>query len=152
MDSSPSLFVLYNYFSLDCTFFYDRDSVTRFSTEGFFHESVSPKPLSIPLGPFQNFSKLCRDICSSKCTIDTGGKCNKSSIIKVLIILFGELWEVELTYRYSFAFKFTLRSQQLEIVPIIWHRRQICCRCRWDAGGKFPPVSSGKFDAGINNT
>jgi hypothetical protein len=32
----------------------------------------------------------------------------KSSIIKVLIILFGHLWEVELTYRYIFAFKFTL--------------------------------------------
>ena len=33
-----------------------------------------------------------------------------SSKIKVLIILFGHLWEVELTYRYIFAFKFTLRS------------------------------------------
>jgi hypothetical protein len=31
----------------------------------------------------------------------------KSSIIKVLIILFGHLWEVELTYRYIFVFKFT---------------------------------------------
>jgi hypothetical protein len=35
-----------------------RDSVTRFLTSGFFHESVSPKPLSIPLGPFQIFSKI----------------------------------------------------------------------------------------------
>jgi hypothetical protein len=31
----------------------------------------------------------------------------KSEIIKVLIILFGHLWEVWLTYRYIFAFKFT---------------------------------------------
>jgi hypothetical protein len=29
--------------------------------------------------------------------------------------LFGHLWEVELTYRYIFAFKFTLRSQQPDI-------------------------------------
>jgi hypothetical protein len=42
----------------------------------------------------------------------------KSSIIKVLIILFGHLWEVELTYRYIFAFKFTLRSQQPDIFPL----------------------------------
>jgi hypothetical protein len=31
--------------------------------------------------------------------VDTGEKWQKSSIIKVLIILFGHLWEVELTYR-----------------------------------------------------
>jgi hypothetical protein len=28
----------------------------------FFHESVSPGPLSIPLGPFQFFMKTCGDI------------------------------------------------------------------------------------------
>jgi hypothetical protein len=53
-------------------------------------------------------------------------KWKKSSIIKVLIILFGHLWEVDLTYRYIFAFKFTLRSQQPDIVPIMCHRWQIC--------------------------
>ncbi len=31
---------------------------TRFLTSGFFHESVSPKPLSIPLGPFHIFQKF----------------------------------------------------------------------------------------------
>jgi hypothetical protein len=31
-------------------------------------------------------------------------------MIKALIFLFGHLWEVELTYRYIFAFKFTLKS------------------------------------------
>ena len=54
----------------------------------------------------------------------------KNSITKVLIVLFGHLWEVGLTYRYIFAFEFTLRSQQPDIVPIIchlfhWHRWQI---------------------------
>jgi hypothetical protein len=28
----------------------------------FFHESVSPVPLNIPLGPFRNFKKICGDI------------------------------------------------------------------------------------------
>jgi hypothetical protein len=33
--------------------------------------------------------------------------------------LFGHLWEVELSSRYIFAFKITLRSQQPDIVPNI---------------------------------
>jgi hypothetical protein len=81
-----------------------RDNVTRFSTFGFFHESVSPKPLSIPPGPFRIFSKIAEIFAAQ------GGKWKKSSIIKVLIILIGHLGEVELTYRYIFAFKLTLRS------------------------------------------
>jgi hypothetical protein len=49
----------------------------------FFHESVSPKPLSIPIGPFEIFLKICGNIRSSRCTtsvvadtgkFDTGGK------------------------------------------------------------------------------
>jgi hypothetical protein len=78
-----------------------RDSVTRFSTSGFFHESVSPKHVSIPLRPFRIFSKIRGDIRGSRCTtgvIDAGGKWKKSSSRKILIILFGHLWVVELTY------------------------------------------------------
>jgi hypothetical protein len=55
-----------------------------------------------PIGAVSVFSKICGDISSSRCTtgvVDTGGKCKKSSIRKVLIILFGHLWVVELTYR-----------------------------------------------------
>jgi hypothetical protein len=47
----------------------------------FCHESVSPKPLSIPIGPFRIFSKIRGDIHSSRCTTgvaDTGGKWQKS--------------------------------------------------------------------------
>jgi hypothetical protein len=44
----------------------------------FFHESVSPKPLSIPIGPFEIFLKICGNIRSSRCTTsvgaDAGGK------------------------------------------------------------------------------
>jgi hypothetical protein len=39
---------------------------------------------------------------------ETGGKWKKSSSRKILIILFGHLWIVELTYILIFAFKFTL--------------------------------------------
>ncbi len=43
----------------------------------FFMNQVSPNPLSIPLGPFQIFSKIHGDISSSRFTtgvVDTGGK------------------------------------------------------------------------------
>jgi hypothetical protein len=30
----------------------------KFFASGFFHESVSPKPLTIPLGPFNFFRKF----------------------------------------------------------------------------------------------
>ena len=94
----------------------------------------------------------------------------KSSIIKVLIILFGHLREVEFTYRYIFALKVTLRSQQPDIVPIIchrchWHYWQICRRCgwyRWQIATGFVDTvekvasgivnTGGKFATGINNT
>ena len=39
----------------------------------FFHESVSPKPLSISLGPFRIFSKSRGDIRSSIFCLDTFG-------------------------------------------------------------------------------
>jgi hypothetical protein len=39
-----------------------RDSVTRFLTSGFFHESVSPKHLSITLRAFRIFLKMRGDI------------------------------------------------------------------------------------------
>ncbi len=144
----------------------------RFSTSGFFHESVSPKPMSIQLGPFRIFLKIRGDIRSSRCNtgdVDTGGKWKKSSIIKILIICIGHLWVVELAHKQIFFFKFILRSQQPDIVPIFcnrchWHRWQMCHRCRWywwqiatgviDTDGKFAAgiVHGGKFSTRINNT
>ncbi len=62
-------------------------------------EPVSPKPLIIPLGPFPIFSKIREDIRSSRFATgvnDTGGKWKKLSSRKILIILFGHLWVVEL--------------------------------------------------------
>jgi hypothetical protein len=43
----------------------------------FMNMSPPPPPQSIPSGPFQFFSKICRDICNSRCTTginNTGGK------------------------------------------------------------------------------
>ncbi len=39
-----------------------RKSDKRFSSSGFFHESVSPEPLSIPLGPFFEFGRKFAEI------------------------------------------------------------------------------------------
>ncbi len=49
----------------------------RFFAFGFFHESVSPQPQSIPFRPFRIFSKIRGDIRESRCATginDTGGK------------------------------------------------------------------------------
>jgi len=77
---------------------------------------------------FSNFfAKIRGDIRKSRCTTgvnDTGGKWKKSSSRKILIILFGHLWVVELAYINIFAFKITLRYLQPDIVPIICHRRR----------------------------
>ncbi len=54
-----------------------RDSVTRFFASGFLHESVSPQPQSIPLGPFRVFFENSRRYSQVKVTAginDTGGK------------------------------------------------------------------------------
>ncbi len=90
-----------------------------------FYESVSPKPLSIPLGHvsnfFENFSEIFAAQVASPVSLTPVANWKN---LKVLIILFGHLWEVELTYRYIFAFKFTLRSQQPDTVPIICQQYQ----------------------------
>jgi hypothetical protein len=96
------------------------------------------------------FSKIRGDIRSSRCTtgvVDTGGKWKKSSIIKVLIILFGHLWEVELTYRYIFAFQihFKVSAQQPDIVPIICYR---CCEYPRKFSNKFETVLMGYSGVG----
>jgi hypothetical protein len=73
----------------------------RFFASGFFLESVSHKPLIIQLGLFRIFSKIRGDIRSSRFATgvnDTGGKWKKPSSRKILLILFGHLWVVELTY------------------------------------------------------
>ncbi len=128
----------------------------------FFSSSVSPQPQSIPSGPFRIFSKIRRDILSSRLTtsvVDTGGKWKKSLIRKILIILLGHLWIVELTYMYIFAFKFTLRYLQPDINPIVCH----WCQRHWwqfangvvDTSGKFAASivdTGGNFATDINNT
>ncbi len=43
-----------------------KGSATRFPISGFFHESVSPKPLSILLGSFRFFSRKFAEIFASQ--------------------------------------------------------------------------------------
>jgi hypothetical protein len=38
---------------------------------GFSHETISPQPQSIPLGPFQIFLIIRGEICKSRCTTGT---------------------------------------------------------------------------------
>jgi hypothetical protein len=88
---------------------------------------------------------------------DTGGKWEKSSITKVLIILFVHLWEVEFTYRYIFAFKLTLGAA--------WYYSHYLPPVLLTPAANLPPVSLtpvancqgindtvGKFATGVNDT
>jgi hypothetical protein len=56
---------------------------------------------------------------------------------KISIILFGHLWVVEWTYKF-FAFNFTLRCLQPDIVPIICHG---CQGHKWKWWQNLPSVS-----------
>jgi hypothetical protein len=49
-----------------CNFLSDR--TTRFLPSGFFHESISPSPMSIPLGCFLSFDTggTCKNLKSEK--------------------------------------------------------------------------------------
>ncbi len=69
------------------------------------------------------------------------------------------LWEVELTHRYIFAFKFTIRSQQPDIVPIIAtgviDTSDKFAACVVDTSGKFAASvvdTVGKFATGVIDT
>jgi hypothetical protein len=53
--AAPEIVILANVIVWSLT--HSRNSVTRFFASGFFHESVSPQPQIIPLGPFRIFSK-----------------------------------------------------------------------------------------------
>ncbi len=64
------------------------------STSGFFHESVSQRAPEYTVRAVLNFLKIRREIHSSRCTtgvVYIGGKRKKTSVIKILIILFGHL-------------------------------------------------------------
>ncbi len=125
----------------------DTLKLTIFSTSGFFHESDSSKPLSIPLASFQIFLKLRNSRCTTG-VIDTGGKWKISSIIKVFIILFGHLWKVELV---NFKIHFCLQVHFKVLAA--WYCSHYLPLTQV---ANLPPVSAtklvAKFAAGVVDT
>ncbi len=88
----------------------------RFFASGFFHESVSSRPLSILLGPFRFFSKIHGDIGTSRlttCINDTSGK-------------FATGVNHTATGINDIGGKFCHQFHWF-----FWYRWQICHRCRW---------------------
>jgi hypothetical protein len=73
----------------NCILTLKRDYVTRFSISSFFHESFSPKPLSILLRPFQILLKICGDICSSRYTTTCSKKYRDTVPLKFVICTQG---------------------------------------------------------------
>jgi hypothetical protein len=102
---------------------------------GFFHDSFSPQPQSIPLGPFYIFLKIRGDIRKSRFAI--GGKfatgvndmCTGGNLPPVSTTPAANLPPVSTTPAANFATSF----------PSVV-----------DTGGKFN--TGGKFATGVNNT
>ncbi len=118
----------------------------------FFSWISFPQAPEYTIRAVSNFFEHSLRYLQHKCTtsvIDTSGKWKKSSIIKVLIILFGHLLEVELTYRYIFATGVVDSSGKFAtgINNISETGGKICRWCRWhrwqivigviDTDGKF---------------
>ncbi len=102
----------------------------------FFSRISFPLPQSIPLRPFRIFSKIRGDIRNSRFATgvnNTGGKWKKSSIRKILIILFGHLWVVEETYIWIFEVHFQ--------VPAAWYCSNYLPPVSMTPVANLPPVS-----------
>jgi hypothetical protein len=96
----------------------ERDSVTRFSTSGFFMNQFPNQPQSIPLGPFQIFSKIRGDIRSLRCAtgvVDTGAVVNRKNLLSDNLTPFGS----RVTYRSIFSSS-SLRLSSLIVFPKAW--------------------------------
>ncbi len=111
----------------------------------FSHQSISPKPPSIPLGLFLNFFENSRRYSKLKVhhrCCDTSGKWKKSLPESFNYFVWTSLGS-RITYRSIFSFKFTVRCKRSDIVTIICHR---CHSHRWQAasvmetGGSFRSV------------
>ncbi len=141
----------------------------RFSTSVFFHESVSPKPLSIPIEPFQIFFKNSRRYSQLK----VHHRCHwhwwqMAKIFKLKNFNYfvwtplGSRVNIYINFCLQVQFKMTAAWY---CTHCQWHRWQICrrrCWYRWqiatgviDTGGKFAAGivdTRGKFATSINNT
>ncbi len=117
---------------------------------GFFLESISPKLLIIPLGPFRIFSKIRGDIRSLRFATgvnDTGGKWKKTFKLKN----FNNFVWTNLGSRVNIYINFCLQVHlkvsaawycchylpPVSLIPVAichrhrWHWWQICLRYRW---------------------
>jgi hypothetical protein len=93
-----------------------RDSASRFLLQ-IFHESVSPKLLSIPLEFFQIFAEIF--------------KAHGAPPMSFTLLANGK-YLTHLGSRVNiFSFKFTLRFHQFDTGPIICHQYQQFQRYRW---------------------
>ncbi len=120
---------------------FERESAMRFWTSGFFHESVSTKPLSIPFGLFRGFRQFAEIFAAQNARRVwlTPVQMKKSSIRKVLNILLGHssgIWvNIKIIFSSSLISLYGVKS--LILSPLF-------------ATGVID--TSGKFTAGVIDT
>jgi hypothetical protein len=108
-----------------------RDSATRISTSGFFHESVSPKPLSIQLGPFQFFFENSRRYLQLNVHQMANGEIFKLKSVSSLILFpFFAIDVVDTSCKFSACIIDTDDKFATGISNISSTGGKICCRFR----------------------
>jgi hypothetical protein len=111
-------------------------------TSGFFHESVSPKALSIPLGPFQIFSKIAEIFAVQSAPTSVVDTCGK--------------WKKIFNQKYFNYFVWTPLGRRINIY--INFCLQVHFKVSAACSHYLPPVSTtqaelvAKFDTGVIDT
>ncbi len=121
-----------------------RDSVTKFSTSVFFHESFSPKHLSTSLRPFRIFLKIRGDI----------------SRLKVHHRCRWHWWQMEKTFKQKNFnnFVWTTLGSRINIYKNFCLQVHFSVSAAWYCCHYLPPVSTtqaelvAKFAAGVVDT
>ncbi len=91
----------------------------------FFHESVSPKPLSIPFGPFEFFLKDLRKYSQLKVHHQRRRWHRGANLLPVSLIPVANCHWCHWHRRKIWHWRQILLRRQ------IWHRQQICLRYHW---------------------
>ncbi len=132
----------------------------RFFASGFFHESVSPQPQSIPLRPFRIFSKILGDIRGSRFATGVNDRWqmdkifNQKNFNNFVWSPLGSRGNIHINFCLQVYFQVSAawycshylppvsmttvaNLPPLSLIPVAicprrrWHRRQICRRYRW---------------------
>ncbi len=104
----------------------------------FFHESVSPQPQSIALGPFRIFSKIREDIRKSRCTMHRYQQHWRQIFPPVSLVLLISVANNGNSYQTADNLKWTWRKKCIYMLTLLPKGFQ---KKYWEIFLHLPPVS-----------